>query len=299
MHVSNALLREMDILPQIIINSLIAGSIYALVTVGFNLIYRTTKFFNFAHGSIAIAGGYATYFLYVVLGGDIYLSVLIGVAFAGLLGYVSDIFVFGPLRRKKSSHMIFMVASLGIMIVIQSVISILFSSQFRTLSGTAVLSRKFMLLSGVVTLTQSVIFLCALLIAGTLVVVLKATMLGKTISAISDSEEIATNVGIDSNRIIGYVFILGSSIAGIAGILVGFDTGINPTMGMGLLLKGIIASIVGGVGNVYGGVLAAFFLGLVENFGIWHLSGEWKDALSFSVFIIFLFVRPQGMFGKK
>jgi len=287
----------MDILAQIIFNSLIAGAIYTLVALGFNLIYGTTKFFNFAHGSIAIAGGYATFYFNKILGVDVYLSVLLGIICAGFLGYISDKLVFSPLRKKKSSHMIFMVASLGILIVIQAIISLIFTSEFQTLSLTS--SKKYIFLTGIITQTQLVLFLSALLIMGLLVLILKKTMLGKTISAISDSEEIARNIGINSNRVISYVFIIGSAIAGVAGIFVGFDTGINPTMGMSLLLKGVIASIIGGVGNVYGGVLAAFMLGLIENFGVWNFSGEWKDAISFAVLILFLLFRPQGIFRKK
>jgi branched-chain amino acid transport system permease protein len=95
------------------------------------------------------------------------------------------------------------------------------------------------------------------------------------------------------------VFFIGSALAGLAGILAGYDTGLEPTMGMSLLLKGVIASIIGGIGNVYGGVLGAFLLGFVENFGIWKISGEWKDAIAFGLLIIFLLFRPQGIFGRK
>jgi branched-chain amino acid transport system permease protein len=95
--------------------------------------------------------------------------------------------------------------------------------------------------------------------------------------------------------VIQRVFIIGGAIAGLAGILVGYDTGLEPTMGMNLLLKGVIASIIGGIGNVWGGFLGAFLLGFVENFGIWKISGEWKDAIAFGLLIIFLLVRPKGI----
>jgi len=128
--------------------------------------------------------------------------------------------------------------------------------------------------------------------------VLKKTMFGKAVSAVADDEEVAKIVGINTNKIIGMVFFIGSMIAGLAGIFVGFDTGIEPTMGMSLLLKGVIASIIGGIGNIYGGVLGAFLLGFVENFGIWKISGEWKDAIAFGLLIIFLLFRPSGILKK-
>jgi branched-subunit amino acid ABC-type transport system permease component len=126
----------------------------------------------------------------------------------------------------------------------------------------------------------------------------KFTMFGKAIKAISDDEEVAKIVGINTNRIIGYVFFISSAIAGLAGILVGYDTGIEPIMGMPLLLKGVIAAIVGGVGNIYAGVLGAFLLGFVENFGIWKISGEWKDAIAFGLLLLFLIFRPKGLIKK-
>ena len=121
------------------------------------------------------------------------------------------------------------------------------------------------------------------------------TLFGKAIKAVGDDEEVSKIVGINTVKVIGWVFFIGSAIAGLAGILVGFDTGIEPTMGLSLLLKGVIASIIGGIGNVYGGVLGAFLLGFIENFGIWQISGEWKDAIAFGVLILFLLFRPQGI----
>jgi branched-subunit amino acid ABC-type transport system permease component len=109
---------------------------------------------------------------------------------------------------------------------------------------------------------------------------------------------VARIIGLNTDKINGYVFFIGSALAGFAGILVGFDTGIEPTMGLGLLLKGVIVSIIGGVGNIYGGVLGAFLLGFVENFGIWKISGEWKDAIAFALLIVFLIFRPQGIMNK-
>ena len=131
-----------------------------------------------------------------------------------------------------------------------------------------------------------------------LALLLKYTIFGKAIKAVNDDEEVAKIIGINTNKIIGRVFFIGSAIAGLSGILIGFDTGIEPTMGLGLLLKGVIASIIGGIGNLYGGVIGAFFLGFIENFGIWKISGEWKDAIAFALLIIFLLFRPQGIIKK-
>jgi branched-chain amino acid transport system permease protein len=289
----------MDILPQLIMNSLIAGSLYALVAIGFNLIYGATKFFNLAHGALAVVGGYTVFFLTKILDWPIIISIILGVLMAGLLGYLSEVFVYRKLRNRKSSHMVLLVASLGLLTAIQAIIAILFTSQFQTLSRQNSVSKIFDIGGGIITDIQLYMFISVIVIMVCLGIILKTTLFGKSIKAVSDDEEVSRIVGINTNWVIGVVFFIGSAIAGYAGIMAGFDTGLEPTMGMSLLLKGVIASIIGGVGNLYGGVLGAFLLGFVENFGIWKISGEWKDAIAFGLLIIFLLFRARGIFGRK
>lgn len=286
----------MDIVPQLIVNSIIAGSIYSLVALGFNLIYGTTKFFNLSHGVLAAIGGYAVFYFSKTLGLDVLPSVIIGILITGFLGYLIDKSIFRALRQRKASGTVFLVASLGIMTALQAIVAIIFSSQFQTLSTES--SRVYEIFGGIITEVQVIILVLVILIMLGLAVLLKFTRFGEAVRAISDDEEVSKIVGIDTNKIIGRVFFIGSALAGLGGILVGFDTGIEPAMGLSLLLKGVIASIIGGIGNVYGGVLGAFFLGFVENFGIWKIPGEWKDAISFGVLIIFLLFRPQGIIKR-
>ncbi len=288
----------MDIISQLVLNSVIAGAIYTLVALGFNLVYGATNFFNLAHGVMAAIGGYAVFYFAKTLGLNFYIAVIIGVALAGFVGYSLDKLIYLPLRKRKASNMVLLVASLGVMTALQAVIAILFNSQFKTLSQNIGTQKIFAVFGGVITQTQLVIILAAILVMAGLVLLLFKTQFGKAIRAISDDEEVARIVGINTNKIIGYVFFIGSSVAGLAGILVGFDTGIEPIMGLSLLLKGVIASIVGGVGNIYGGVLGGFLLGFVENFGIWKISGEWKDAIAFALLIVFLIFRPSGIINK-
>jgi branched-chain amino acid transport system permease protein len=241
---------------------------------------------------------------------NVYIAVVLGVVLAGLVGYGLDKSVYLPLRKRKASNLVLLVASLGAMTALQAIIAILFSSQFKTLSSSVGTQKLFEVsclvamrsicfgVGGVITQTQIVILLAAIFVAAGLALFLYKTQFGKAVRAISDDEEVARIVGINTNKIIGYVFFIGSAIAGLAGILVGFDTGIEPTMGLGLLLKGVIVSIVGGVGNIYGGVLGAFLLGFVENFGILKISGEWKDAIAFALLIVFLIFRPRRIMNK-
>lgn len=288
-----------SIIPQLIVNSIIAGSIYALVALGFNLIYGTTKFFNLTHGVIAAIGGYTVFFLSKKLGLDLYFAITVAIIFSGFVGWLTEVFIYRPIRRKKSSAMVLLVASLGLFTALQAIIAILFTSQFQTLSKNIGTTKVYEIWGGVITEVQLIILVAGVLIMVALGLLIKFSKFGKAVKAVSDDEDVAKIVGINTNKIVDKVFFIGSAIAGVAGIAIGFDTGIEPTMGMGLLMKGVIAAIIGGVGNVYGGVLGAFFLGFVENFGIWKISGEWKDAIAFIVLILFLIFRPGGIIKKK
>lgn len=288
----------MEILPQLVINSLIAGSIYSIVALGFNLIYGATKFFNLAHGVMAALGGYLVFYFTKSLGWDLFLGIIFSVLIVGLAGYFLDKFIYRPLRKKKSSNMVMLVASLGVFSALQALLSILFSSQFQSLK--VVDSEKtFDLIGGIVTQTQVIIFLVGVVSTIALSLFLNRTRFGKAVKAVSDDEEVSKIVGINTDKVIGVTFFLGSSITALAGILVGLDTGLEPTIGLGLLLKGVVSSIIGGIGNIYGGTLGAFLLGFVENFSVWKISSDWKEAITFGLLVIFLIFKPQGIMNRK
>jgi len=291
------LIHKMEII-WIIINSIIASAVYGLVALGFNLAYGATKFFNLAHGAMVVIGGYIFYGLSQVLGINPGFSVFAGVAITGFTGWLVDRLIYLPLRRKKASNMVFLVASMGILAVIQSIVAMVFTNQFRLLGLNIQVSPAIVICGYSIMRVQLLMVILTLLIMTGLALLLRMTLFGKAVRAISDDEEVAKMVGIDTDRVIGQVFFIGSAIAGLSGILIGFDTGMEPAMGLGLLFKGVIASVIGGVGNIYGGIAGALMLGFVENFGIWKLSSEWKDAIAFSILIIFLLFRPQGIFKK-
>ncbi|MDP2641862.1 MAG: branched-chain amino acid ABC transporter permease [bacterium] len=288
----------MDILPQLVLNSIIAGAIYMMVALGFNLIYGTVKFFDIGYGVLTAIGGYMVFLFYKQLGLNLGVSIVFGVLITGAIGYIVNLLVYKRLRERKASKMVFLVASLGVFTVLQAILAIIFSSQFQTLSKGVRETRIFEIFGAVITEVQLIILVTGLVITVILALMMKMTLFGKAIKAVADDEEVSKIVGIDTEKIIGRVFAIGAVIAALAGMLVGFDTGVEPTMGMSLLLKGVIASIIGGIGNVWGGVLGAFLLGFVENFGIWKISGEWKDAIAFGLLIVFLLFRPQGILRK-
>ncbi|MEK7180819.1 MAG: branched-chain amino acid ABC transporter permease [Patescibacteria group bacterium] len=289
----------MDIIPQIIVNSLIAGSIYSLVTLGFNLVYGATRFVNMVPGVLAAIGGYTVYYLFNQLGSNLYLSIIAGILIAGIFGYLSDHLVFRKLRRNKASNLVSFVASLGIFTMLQAVISILFTSQFQSILDVTQSPTTYEIFGATFTWIQGLIFITAIVAFIGLALVLKKTGFGKAVRAVSDDEEVSKIIGINTDKIISWIFFIGSCLAGLSGIFIGFDTGIRPTMGLVIVLEGATASIIGGIGNIYGGFLGAFLLGFVENFGILKISGEWKPAISFGLLVLFLLFKPEGIMNKK
>ena len=292
------MLFAMEIVPQLVANSLIAGSIYAILTLGFNLTYATAKFIDMGFGVLTAVGGYSVFYISKTLGAPFWIGVIAGVLLAGLVSFLTYRFVYKPLRARKASGAVLLIASLGVLTALQAFIAILFTSQFQTLSGLLSGNRIFEIFGGTFTAVQLSIFCIGALLFALLALLLKYTLFGKAVTAISDDEEVAQIVGINTSRIMGKVFFLSGAIGGLAGILIGLDTGIEPIMGLPWLLAAVVAAIVGGIGNIYGGVAGAFLLAFAENFGIWKIAGEWKAAIAFGVLLIFLIWKPRGLFPK-
>ena len=288
----------MDIVPQLIANSLIAGSIYAILTLGFNLTYASAKFIDMGFGVMTAIGGYTVFYVSKTLGAPLWLGLIAGILLSGFVSFLAYTFIYKPLRARKSSGAVLLIASLGTLTAVQAVIAILFTSQFQTLSGLLHGNRVFELFGAAFTAVQLSIFCVGVLLFLLLAFLLKKTLFGKATVAIGDDEEVAKIVGIDTDRAMGRLFFLSGAIGGLAGILIWFDTGIEPIMGLPWLLAAVVAAIIGGIGNIYGGIAGAFLLAFAENFGIWKIAGEWKAAIAFGLLIIFLMWRPQGIFKR-
>lgn len=289
---------------QLIFNGIIAGSIYALIALGFTVIYRTVKFFHFAHGIVYTAGAYFAYTFFILLHINPIISFFLAVILCALLGVGIDKAVYFPLRIKKASNLIFLLASFGIFIFLQNLIQLVYGAQILTLR-TGPIKEGYQLsvlgwqMGAVITQIQILILVVSILLLGFLWVFVQRTKLGKAMRAVSDDPIAASVVGINPDKTILASFAIGSALAGAAGILISLETNIEPTMGFSAILKGIIASIIGGIGSIPGAMLGGFFLGIAENLGIWKIQAGWKDSIAFMILIIFLLLRPGGIFGVK
>lgn len=283
---------------QLLINTLIVGSGYGLIAMAFRLMYSVSPFFNLTLGAVAAIGAYVAFYLISSLGLNPAAAIALALVFSGLVAWGLEAYVYTPMRDNGSSSMILLVASLGIYTVFEAVIHLLFGPQYQTL-GTFNLSSQVNVWFAEVPLVQVITIVCNALIFIGLSWFLEHTFLGKQIRAVNDSATLSHIIGMNNNRLIMIVSVLAGLILGLAGILVGYDTGMEPTMGFNLLFKGIIGAIIGGMGSMRGAFLGAFFLAFAENLGVWIFASEWRDVVAFVIFITFLYFRPKGIFQKK
>jgi branched-chain amino acid transport system permease protein len=283
---------------QLLINGLITGAIYALVSSGFSLIYSVCKFVHFAHGVVVTLSGYFLYFLFLKLGFNFWFSVILSIVFASLLGFLIDKIIYKELRKRKASNTILLIASVALLIFFESLILILFGADVKTISYIKI-SKGLEIFNAIITPLQIIIIIVSIILLILLFLFMKKTKLGKAMRAVADNKDVAEVIGISAERVYSWSFIIGSVIAGIAGILVGLEQNLEPTMGTSLMIKGFTAAIIGGVDSVTGAILGSFLLGLIENFSTWFLPSGYRDVMVFIILFIFLLFRPQGILGVK
>lgn len=269
-----------------------------MVAGGFSLIYSVCKFVHFAHGITIAAGAYFLYFLFSRCGLNFWLSVIGAVAFAVLFGLAMNALMYKRFRKRKASPVILLIASFALLILFESLILLLFGADVKTI-GYLKIAKGIEVLGAIITPLQIVIVVVAFFLFCFLFFFMKKTKIGKAMRAVADNKEVAEVVGISAEKIYRWSFIIGSLIAGVAGILVGLEQNLEPTMGTGLMIKGFTGAVIGGIGSVPGAILGSFLLGFAENFGIWFLPSGYKDAIAFTILLIFLLVRPRGILGKK
>ncbi len=246
----------------------------------------------------AAAGVWVGFLLANSPGANLYVSWGLSCLLAGAVGLALYRGLYVYMRERARSPLVMLVASLGILLAITAFITIIFQAAPHPLPeafGSAPWTIGGANIKGFNLFTVGVALVAFL----GLLLLLKRTAFGKAVRAIGDDEEVSKVVGIDTKTVIAVVFFIGAVLAALAGVLSGHDTAIQPKMGLLLLLKGWIASVVGGMGNLYGAILGGFALGMVEQFGIWDLAGEWKDAISFILLVLFLSFWPRGILPRK
>ena len=295
----------MDVLLQQIINGLVLGSMYALIALGYTMVYGVLKLINFAHGDLFTLGAYLGFSLLVSSGlaghVPIVLAIVIVAALVmglvGLVGVALERVAYRPLRR--SDRLAAVVSALGASIFFQNAIMLAYEARSEVYP---IMDASQVLHLGDTSLHvgRILMFLASLGLMLVLYWFINRTRLGTAIRATAIDQDAARLMGIDVNRIISIVFFIGPALGGAAGVMVGlYYTQINYTMSWVYGLKAFTAAILGGIGNIPGAMLGGLLLGVIEALGAAYISIAWKDAIAFLVLICILIFRPTGILGEK
>ena len=292
----------MSILPQLLVNALIAGSIYALVSVGLALTYGLLRILNFAHGHLLMVGAYIFYMFSVEMNLGIWVSA--GLTFLVSLAVGAFALAVFVMPFVRYSFLLPFVTTLALSTILESVIAMTFGVNVKSLSSGMDISS--IEVHGVfITPIQILIIISAVVILVVAALMIHHTAIGRRIRALSEHSAAAQSLGIN-NRVISYgIFIVGALLATYAGILIGYETNLQPTMGSAYTIKAFAAMILGGLGNIWGTVFGSYALGLVENlsigldFGGYSLPAGYKDAFAFAIILLMLLFRPQGIFNTR
>jgi branched-subunit amino acid ABC-type transport system permease component len=285
----------LELFAQLLLTGIVVGGSYALLAVGYTLVYGVLGFINFAHGDVAMIGAYATLLLATRAGLPLPVSTLGAMAVAAGLGVGIERIAYRPLRQ--AHRLAPLISAIAVSLALESAALLLWGADIRTfrLPVTAGWQLGPFFVTGV----QLVILATAVAAMVGLQLLLSRTALGKAIRATADNLPVAAVVGVDVNRVIAAVFALGSALAALAATLLALEANLHPTVGLLMGLKAFAAVVLGGIGSVPGALVGGFAIGVAENLGVWYLPTVWKDAIAYGILVVVLLLRPHGLFGTR
>ena len=282
---------------QQLLNGLNQGAIYALIALGYTMVYGIAKMLNFAHGDVIMVGAYTLFVTMGTLGLPAYLGVILSIVFCAVLGVVLEKIAYKPLRG--SSPLAVLITAIGVSYFLQSLALLIFGSQQQKVESVVSLPSVYL---GAVELSgESIVTLgTTILIMIALTLFIKKTKTGRAMLALSEDRGAAQLMGINVNRTISITFAIGSGLAAVAGALFVSSYGfVGPYTGSLPGIKAFVAAVLGGIGSIPGAMLGGILLGIIESFSKAYISTQLSDAIVFGVLILVLLVRPSGLLGRK
>lgn len=282
-----------------LINGISLGSIYAIIALGYTMVYGIARMLNFAHGDIIMVGGFVVFTIVSTLGLSPWLGLLVAVAICTVLGIVIEKVAYCPLRG--ASSLAVLITAIGVSYLLQNVALLIFGSNARQFTSIINLP-NLKLADGRLTIsavTIVTIITCLVIMVG-LTAFINKTKIGLAMLAVSEDTGAATLMGINVNKTISITFAIGSALAAIAGaLLCSAYPSLTPYTGSMPGIKAFVAAVFGGIGSIPGALIGGVILGVIENLTKAYISSQLSDAVVFSVLIIVLLVRPTGILGKK
>lgn len=295
----------MQLLQQMI-NGITIGAFYVLVALGYTMVYGVLKLINFAHGDLFMWGAYIglttlTGLLSFVAQGSAWLAVpaIIAVTFTvAIVGVLVERIAYRPLR--DAGRLAPVISALGVAFILQSLARNIYGASYKTYPQNIALRGGFALGGARISLMQIIVLVISFVLMGALYLFVQRTRIGTAMRAVSLNHDVSRLMGIDVNRIIAIVFLIGPGLGGAAGMIVALYYGsFDFTVGWVFGLKAFIAAILGGIGNIPGAMLGGMLLGIVETLGSGYLSPQWKDVIAYVILILILIFRPTGLLGER
>ena len=289
----------MEQLLQQAVNGISLGSIYALIALGYTMVYGIINLINFAHGEVLMVGAYIGLYLTSVLGLPFLPALLLAMILSGVLGMVIEKVAYKPLRN--GTRISALITAIAVSLFMQYGMMYFVGPESRTYKDLLPSKQIDVFSTGaLIDIKSFYIIFITLIMMLLLMYLTKFTKMGKSMRALSQDRDAAELMGINVNQAISYTFFIGSALAGAAGVLIGvYYSTINPLMGATPGLKAFVSAVIGGIGIIPGAVFGGFFLGIVET-AVSALGGSlYKDAVAFFILIVFLLVKPSGLLGKN
>ncbi len=282
-------------MEQFIAFGLCKGAVYALVALGFGLVYTTTRVFHIAHGAAYVLAAYALFWAVGLLKLPLAFGILLSCAVTVLFGVLVEALIYMPLNDRHSSSAATMISSLGTYIVLVNVLAVLFGNESRTMSVDA--ARTVSIGGAILTWVQIAQLATSSMLIVTYWMFLKYTSLGKVSRSVADDAVLASVLGVKVNRVRYVALGLGSLLAAVGAILTALDIGLDPQIGFSVVLMAAVSCIIGGLNRFLAPALGGVFLGMTQSLVGWRISAKWEGAVTFTILIVFLLFRPQGLLG--
>lgn len=281
---------------QLITNGLVAGSIYALLGLSFNLIYGPTRVFHFSHGGVFVLAGYSAVQL-VLWGLPWYVAVVLAVGLGILLGIGIEYLLYRPLRNLGATTLTFLLASIGLFICIENFALLVWRSSPMKLILPDVFGTVISIGGVRVTVLQVIIVVLTLSLGIILTRFIGSTKLGRAIRALETNPTLTEIVGINSEQVRLFVYGAGSALVAVAAVFMASDTALRPDIGTMAIIMAVVVTISGGAGNYGGTTAAGYLIGMAENLGLWVIPSEWKVAIPFFILMLLVLLKPSGLFN--
>lgn len=295
---------DVDYFFRLFFSGLTRGSIYALLALGYTMVYGIIKLINFAHGEIYMIGAFTALIMATVFSfagmpalAVLVLSSIIAMVYSSAYGFTIEKLAYKPLRR--APRLSVLISAIGMSLFLQNYVLLAQTSNFLPYPSLLPVIPVPGLLQGIVNSPQLIIFLTTGVVMVVLTILIKYTTMGKSMRATSQDRTMATLVGINVNRVISWTFIIGSFTAALGGILISSFTGqINFYVGFIAGIKAFVAAVLGGIGSVPGAVLGSLVLGMAEAFAAGYISSVYEDVFAFVILVLILIFKPSGLLGK-